>query len=102
MFRIDVEASFTRGIECAEMLAQDYNSFEGVLPSWTAIDLAALQSSVEVQVLAAVGERVAHAKAKTLRALGEWQAAWNLEEPYARAAVENLRSGRLAQEVPDD
>ena len=89
---LEQETDLNQCIHGAEFMAKLYNDLEGVLPSRTAIDLTALQSSIEAQVPAAVGERVAGAKAKTLRDLGEWKAAWDLEEPYALASIEKLRS----------
>jgi hypothetical protein len=82
------ENGFNRSIDSLETLANRYNSLEGGLPLWSAIDFAALSSLIEGQVAAAVGERVAGAKAQTLRALGEWKAAWDLVEPYALAKIE--------------
>ncbi len=90
----DGETSLKQGIRFAEMLANGYNRLKGALLSWTAIDLAALQSSIKAQVPAAVEEQVARAKAKTLRALGEWKEACEVEKPYVLANFEKLRSSR--------
>jgi hypothetical protein len=97
----DQETRLNRGIGFAEMLAKGYNNLEGALPSWSEIDLAALQSSIEAEVPAEVAKQVIHAQAKTLRDLGEWKAAWELEEPYALAAVEKVRSSGSACRVPE-
>jgi len=94
----DVETSLNHRIEWAELLAGGYNALEGVLPSRTAIDLAALRSSIEAEVPAEVANQVAHAQAKTLQALGEWKAAWDLLEPYALAGLEKLRSSDSREE----
>ena len=93
-----VETSLNHRIKWAELLAASYNALEGVLPSWTAIDLAALRSSIEAEVPAEVAKQVAHAKAKTLQALGEWKAAWDLLEPYALAGIEKLRCSDSREE----
>jgi hypothetical protein len=98
----DEEAALKLGIGCAEDLATGYNALEGLLPSWTAIDLPALKSSIEAEIPAAVGEQVARAKAKTLRAIGEWEAAWEIVQPYALAEIEKLRPSRPKSEVPDE
>jgi hypothetical protein len=63
-------------------------------PFLSRFDIAAVQSSIEAEVPAAVGERLARAEANVLRDIGEWDAAWNLEKPYAIAAAEKLRSPR--------
>jgi hypothetical protein len=51
------------------LLLSRYNKLEGILPSWTAIELATLQSSIEAQVPAVVEEQVACADAEVLQAL---------------------------------
>jgi hypothetical protein len=89
---LDQESSLNQCIEGAEVLAKVYNNLEGIGPSWTAIDLVTLQSSIEAQVPATVCERVAGAKASTLRAIGEWKAAWDLVEPYVLASIEKPRA----------
>jgi len=79
-------------IRIAESLAVHYNRLERGLPSWTALDLDALQSSVEAEVPAAVQRRVTFARARSLRDFGEEEAARDLEEPIVLWAIENLRS----------
>ena len=82
-------------IGAMENLAKRYNALRKILPSWTAIDLAALKSSAEEVVPTEVDEQVANAKAETLRASGDWKAAWELEEPYALAKIARLHSLRV-------
>jgi len=78
----DRESSLNQHIQDAEALAKVYNNLEGIVPAWTAIDLATLQFSIEEQVPAAVGELVAGAQANVLQVLGDWKAAWDLEQPH--------------------
>ena len=94
----DVETSLNHRIKWAELLAGGYNALERVLPSWTAIDLAVLRSSIEAEVPAEIAKQVTHARAKTLQALGEWKAAWDLVEPYALSGIEKLRSADSREE----
>ena len=86
------ENGLEQDIRMAEALATQYNSLEGGLPSWTALDLIALQSSVEAEVPAAVDRRVIFARASSLRDFGEEEAARDLEEPIVLWAIENLHS----------
>jgi len=79
-------------IRMAEALATQYNSLEGGLPSWTTLDLVALQSSVEAEVPAAVDRQVIFARARSLRDFGEEEAARDLEEPIVLWATEKLHS----------
>lgn len=88
----DHESSLDLCNQGAEQLVSAYKNLEGLLPCWTAIDLDALESSIEAQLPATVGEQLAGAKAKTLQAVGEWKAAGDLLEPYAFAKIERRRS----------
>jgi len=85
-------------IHCLEKLTKYYNRLEGGLPAWTAIDVDALVSSSREQVLEEVAERVADAKSRVLRDLGESEAAWKIVEPYALASLEKLRASRSMEE----
>jgi len=87
-------------IEGLGNFAEIYNAGRESLPSWSAIDLTALRSSIQAQVPAAVDEQIADARAKTLQAMGEWKAACDLRQPYALARIERLRSIRKPSEVP--
>ena len=84
------------------MLANAHNEVAEALSSLTVIDLTDLRSSINAEIPAVVGELVANAKAKTLRALGERRAAWQVVEPYALASVEKLRSSRLLRDARGD
>lgn len=86
------ENGLNQDIRMAETLAAQYNSLEGGLPSWTALDLGALQSSVEAEVPAAVDRWVIFARARSLRDFGEEEAARDLEEPIVLWAIEKLCS----------
>lgn len=97
----DHESSLDLCNQGAEQLVSAYNNLEGLLPCWTAIDLAALQSSIEAQVPVAVGEQMVDAEAKTLQAIGEWKAACDLREPYALARIERRRSSRSVCKAPE-
>lgn len=97
----DQESNLSQCIQRAEFMANLYNDLEGGLPSWTAIDLAALQSSMEAQVPAAVGERLADARAATLQAAGEWSAADDLRKRYALRKIEKLHSSLAMAKVPE-
>jgi len=93
LFPEDAE-TFNSQIDALEELAKHYNSFKGGFPGWTAIESGALACSLHEQVLAEVEERVARARSTTLEDFGESEAAWKLVEPYARAALEELRASR--------
>jgi hypothetical protein len=68
----DQGRDFNQCIVSAEFIANSYHSLDDMLPSWTAIDLAALHSSIEVKVPDAVEEKMTNARAAALRAVGEW------------------------------
>ena len=81
-----------KDIDALEELTKHYNSLEGGLPGWTAIDIDVVASSIREQLSAEVAVRVAHAKATTLEDFGELAAAWKLMEPFDLAALKRLRA----------
>lgn len=85
---------FDQHIDALDTLAKYHNRLEEELPAFTAIDSVALASSVREQVHRAVAERAARAKFTTLEDFGESEAAWKLIEPYALAALNQLRATR--------
>jgi hypothetical protein len=97
----DQASDLIQCIQSAEFMANLYNDLEGGLPSWTAIDLAALQSLTDAQVPAAVSERLADAKAAALQAVGEWSAAHDLRKRYALRKIEKLHSSPAMAKVPE-
>ena len=86
---------FDLQIQGLEQLVQHYNSLEGGLPEWTAIDSDGIVSFIREQVLAEVEERLANAKSTTLEDFGEREAAWKLREPYVLAMLKRLRATEI-------
>lgn len=85
-------SSLDEHIRALEELVNHCNRLKGELPSWSAIELDPLASSVHDQITPEVAARVANAKSTTLAASGEVEAGWKLVQPYALATLQQLRA----------
>ncbi len=88
-------AELNNCIEVVKCSVRVYNTGKGVVPSWKAIDLAALRRSIEPQVRAAVRELVDRAKAEMLLAFGEVEAARRIAQAHLVAYADRQSSARV-------